>query len=260
MSSITGLIQQIIRNELRKIKINELGIVTSVFPHSDDGDKDNYECNVQLKNNGLELRKVPIATQHIGTVGVPNVGDLVMVSFIKGDVNAPIITGRLYNDEDRPPLNNPNEVIFRIPLHAEDQSALKLEARNIEENTPPRELLIQLLDKVTIKVVDDEVHAEAGTTKVTLSQKGDNDGVVTVEAGKSKITVNQDGDILVESEGAMNLKSTGDMSLNAPNINLKSDQAIGIEAGTEGTFKTGTTAKIEASATLDIKGAMVNIN
>ncbi len=292
MPNLVDTIQKIVQHELQKIRIGELGVVTSVFPHADDGDKDNYECNVKLKNSGLELRKVPVATGHIGTVAIPNVGDLVLLSFVKGDVNQAIITSRLYNDEDRPPANKPNEIIHRLPLHAEDDKAIKLELRNIEDNTPPRELLLEMPEKIKMQIVDTKVYLQVGETKVTIVQEGDSDGKLTIETGKSKMTMNQDGDIVVESEakleiktkadtiitseGKLDLISKGDMSLSGPNINIKSDQATKIEAGTDGTFKigasgkietgapltikSGATAKIEASATMDIKGAMVNIN
>ena len=64
------VIKKIAEDETKKLNIVEMGIVTSIFPHSDASDKDNYECNVKLKNRNLELRKVLIATQHIGFTGV----------------------------------------------------------------------------------------------------------------------------------------------------------------------------------------------
>lgn len=109
------VIKKVAEGEVKKIHTMELGVVTSTFPHSSESDKDNYECNIKLKNRDLELRKVPIATQMIGLAHVPNVGDLVLVSFISGNINAPVVIGRLYNDESRPPLNNAGEVIFEAP-------------------------------------------------------------------------------------------------------------------------------------------------
>ncbi len=276
MRDLITIIQKIVQAEIEKIWLGELGVVTSVFPHSSKDDKDNYECNVKLKNNSLELRKVPVATGHIGTTAIPNVGDLVLISFVRGDVNQPIITHRLYNDKDRPPLNHPNEIIHRLPLHAEDDKAIKIEIRNIDEKTPPREMVIEMPKKIRFHIMDHQILAQVDKTSLTLKQQGDNDGEIIIATGKTSITIYQDGEIRVESEGKMNIKGRGDLSISAPNINLKSDQAIKIEAGTDGTFKTGAgakiesgapmeiksraNAKIEAVATLDIKGAMVNIN
>ncbi|MCX9081473.1 MAG: phage baseplate assembly protein V [Candidatus Methanoperedens sp.] len=114
------VIKKIAQDEAKKLHIMEMGIVTSIFPHSEESNKDNYECNVKLKNRDLELRKVPIATQHIGFTYVPNVGDLVLLSFINGNINAPVLIGRLYNDENRPPVNNTGEMVFESPDQVTD--------------------------------------------------------------------------------------------------------------------------------------------
>jgi uncharacterized protein involved in type VI secretion and phage assembly len=259
MTSLLEVIQGVAQHQANQILTCEIGKVSSVFPHTGEDDKNNYECNVEIVGLGGELRKVPIATQQIGAASLPNVGDLVVVAFVRGNVNQPIMLGRLYNDEDRPPLFDQNEVIHRLPLHSDDDKAIKVELRKTD-NEPARELLIMLAPKVEVRVIDTKVLAQVGDTKLTLEQKGDSDGLITVEAGKSKIVVNQDGDVLLESEGKIDMNSTGDISLAAPNISLKSDQAIKIESGTETSLKAGTSAKIEASATMDIKGAMVNLN
>lgn len=279
--NITKIIQKIVQHELGKIRIGEIGVVTSVFPHEDEGDENNYECNVKLKNDArdgqpLELRKVPIAIGVIGSAVIPNVGDLVLVSFIHGDVNQPIVTGRLYNDVDRPPVHNPNEIIHRLPLAAEDNETIKIDLRNIPDSDPPRELVIEMPEKIKVQINDNQVVTQVDKTVISVVQAGDDDGTVILESGASKVTINQDGDITVESEGNLSMVSKGDMSLEAPNISIKSEQELVMEAGTDGTFKagaganiessapleikSGATAKIEASATMDIKGAMVNIN
>lgn len=104
--------QKVAAREAEKLHTTELGVVTAVFPHASDSDQDNYAVSVQLKNrldpNGtpLELRKVPVATQFIGWANIPKVGDLVVVQFVGGDLNAPLITGRLYHDAERPPAKN----------------------------------------------------------------------------------------------------------------------------------------------------------
>jgi uncharacterized protein involved in type VI secretion and phage assembly len=217
-------IRKIVESELRKLHIAELGVVTSIFSHSSESDKDNYECNVKLKNRDLELRKVPVATQHIGLANIPNVGDLVLVTFLNGRVNAPIIIGRLYTDEDRPPLNEEEEVIY-IPPYSKSSDL--------------RRIHMEFPGGIILSVTDDEVK---------------------VEAGKSKATFKRDGDILIESnakidvvaKGEATISSQGDMSFSAPNIKLESQGTMEIKAGA--------TAKLEASGTLNIKGAMVNIN
>lgn len=118
MTSIVGVMKKVAEHEARRIYTNELGVVTAVFPHAADSDKGNYQCSVKLKNkkqadgSDFELRKVPVATQHIGLANIPNVGDLVVVAFVGGNINAPIVLGRLYNDEDKPPKNDAGQFIL----------------------------------------------------------------------------------------------------------------------------------------------------
>ena len=118
MNSFVTIMKKVAAHEAQKMHTNELGIVTSVFPHKADSDKENYQCSVKLKNkkqadgSDFELRRVPIATQHIGLANIPNVGDLVILGFISGDINAPVILGRLYNDEDLPPKNDAGQLVL----------------------------------------------------------------------------------------------------------------------------------------------------
>jgi phage baseplate assembly protein gpV len=211
MDNMVEVIRKIVESEVRKLRIAELGVVTSIFPHSSDSDKDNYECNVKLKYKDLELRRVPVATQHVGLANIPNVGDLVLVTFVNGDINAPVVVGRLYTDEDRPPINKEEEIVYTLSKG----SALKMEFPS----------------GIALSVTDDDV---------------------SVEAGKTTLKLNRDGDVAIESNAKINVKAADEMSFNATIVKIESKGNMEIKAGA--------TAKFEASGTLNIKGAMVNIN
>jgi uncharacterized protein involved in type VI secretion and phage assembly len=240
MSGMVEIIRKIVEAEIRKIHVAELGVVTSIFPHASDGDKDNYECNVKLKNTGLELQKVPVATQHIGLAHIPKVDEMVLVTFLNGDINAPILIGRMYTAEDRPPANDGEEMIY-IPPYS--------------ENADLRRFHMELPSGIILSVTDD---------------------ILNVEAGKSTLKINRDGDIEVESNEKISITASGEMIFNADKITIESKQDMNIKAGTNATIKgesgvkmessatleikASATANIEASAPLTLKGAMVNIN
>lgn len=259
MATILGTIQEIVREELRGLRTTELGLVDAVFPHTDGGDEDNYGCDVRLKNSGLLLRRVPIATGRIGTVAIPNVGDLVLVAFDNGDVNQPIVIGRLYNDEDRPPLNTSEEVIFRLPLADDDDRTVAAAIRNIRDNDPPREILVEMPPKITVRITDGTVRATAGTTEMTLDQPDGSGGSVTVLAGRTQITMNQDGDVTVEAAGAMTLKASGDLTLQGRNVSIKSQLKLGVEAGTQATLSASTGATVDGGLSATVQGATVSV-
>jgi phage baseplate assembly protein gpV len=259
VSTIVETIQEIIRHELRRVRVSELGLVEAVYPHSDDGDNDNYGCDVRLKNSGLLLRRVPVTTGHIGTAAIPNIGDLVLLAFDKGDVNQPIVIGRLYNDEDRPPLNNPDEVIFRLPLAEVDDRTVKAAIRNIQANTPPREILVEMPPKITVRITDGTVRATAGQTEMTLDQPDGSGGTVTVVAGRTQITMNQDGDVTVEAQGAMNLKANRDLTLEGLNVTIKGQIKTDIEAGTQATLKGNVGATVNGGVSATVQGVNVSV-
>lgn len=256
---IVDTIQEIIRHELRALRVTEVGLVEEVYPHSGDGDSDNYGCDVRLKNSGLLLKRVPVMSGHIGTVAIPNIDDLVLVAFEGGDVNAPIIVGRLYNDVDRPPLNKPDEVIFRLPLAEGDDKTIKASIKNHQDGEPPREMLIEMLPKITLRINDGQIHATAGKTEMKLDQQGQTGGTVTVLAGRTKITMNQDGDVTIEAAGAMEIKAQQDLTLEAMNIKIKSQVNTDIEAGVNATVKGNVEAKLQGGAAATVQGAITQI-
>ncbi len=260
MSTIVGTIQEIVRQELRSIRVAELGLVEEVYPHSSAGDTDNYGCDVRLKNSRLLLKRVPIATGHIGTAAIPNKGDLVLLAFHKGDVNQAIVIGRLYNDDDRPPLNNPNEIIFRLPLAEANEKTVKAAIRNIQSNSPPREVIVEMPPKITVRITDGTVRATAGKSEMKLDQPDGSGGTVTVVAGQTKITMNQDGDVTVEAAGAMKLKASTDLSIEAQSIKINSNTDVDIEAQAQATLKGSIGATVDGGVSATLKGAMVSIN
>ena len=49
MGTIVETIQEIVRHELRRVRIAELGVVEATYPHATAADRDNYGCDVRLK-------------------------------------------------------------------------------------------------------------------------------------------------------------------------------------------------------------------
>jgi uncharacterized protein involved in type VI secretion and phage assembly len=225
-TTMVETIREIAAAEVRRLHVTELGTVTSVFPHSDSSDNDNYECNVQLKNRSVELRKVPVATQHIGLANIPHVGDLVAVTFIGGDINAPIVIGRLYNDADRPPQNKMEQIVYKPP-YDEDQ--------NLER------FHIEFPSGMTVIATDEKISINAGQTTIAINKDGD----VQIQSG-GKVTVDALNDLTIQS-------SSGDLSLSANNVKVQGQMGVDIKAGTSANFEC-------SGGPTSVKGAIVNIN
>jgi uncharacterized protein involved in type VI secretion and phage assembly len=200
-------IQRIVQEELGRVRTAELAIVEEQHPHASDSDKDNYACTVQLRNSGIMLKQVPVAASRIGCVSIPAVGELVLVQFVGGDINAPIITGRLYNDEDRPPVNENGQAITHLPLGAEDADAVHVELHSGDR----RELVFKLGSGIEINVRDDDPVVELKVDGGKLTLQIDRDGTLTLESqGKVEI---KGSEIAVEAQGQLNLKG-GTVNIN----------------------------------------------
>jgi phage baseplate assembly protein gpV len=256
-SSIIETIRRIAESEVRKMHIAELAIVTSVFPHSEDGDKDNYECNIKLKDKEVELRKVPVATQHIGLANIPHVGDLVLVSFVNGSINSPIIIGRLYNDEDRPPLNNEEEMIYRPPY---------------SKDTQLRRLNIVLPEStVTINIYDDRLSVIAGKSTISANSSGqivvssgtnsDGGGGSSITLDDTGVLIDSDSDIHIRSKGNTTIECDGDLSINGQAmLSIKSGSNLNIQSSDLMAIKSDALANIESIGPMTVKGAIINLN
>jgi uncharacterized protein involved in type VI secretion and phage assembly len=262
MSSVVGVIRDIVRSELSELRFAELAVVEpdGLHPHADGGDQDNYSCDVRLRNGGLLLRKVPVATDRVGTVAVPNEGDLVLLAFSHGDVNQPVVIGRLYADDDRPPVNRADEFVFRLPLADPDDRTVRFEIRNLEGASPPREFVVRMAPKTELVLHDADAELRVGDTRVRLSQAGGRDGAVRIEAGRSVITIDQDGDVTVDSAGALTLKAQGDVSISGTNVDISSRMATTVTAGTELSASGKVGATVDGGMSATVRGRMVSVS
>ncbi|MDQ4043677.1 MAG: phage baseplate assembly protein V [Actinomycetota bacterium] len=207
-------VQRIVQEELGRVRTVELAIVEEQHPHASDSDKDNYACTVRLRNSGIVLKQVPVATSRIGLASIPAVGELVLVQFVGGDINAPIVTGRLYNDEDRPPVNDDGQAITHLPLGAEDGDAVHVELHSGDK----REISIKLGEGVSVNVVDDDPVVKVEVDGGKLKLQVDRDGAVTLESqGNVKLTGDQ---IVVEAQSQLDLKGGTVNIKGSPTVNI----------------------------------------
>lgn len=184
---LVEIIQAIVRDELNKLRVAEVGVVTQLFSHESGSDKNNYECNVRLRDTGLELHRVPVATQRIGLAAIPNVDDLVLVQFIGGSLHGAVITGRLYNDVDRPPEAKAKEFVYVSPDEAE---------------SGVRRIYLEFPNGNTLLLDDDKVILDVGETKVSIKNSGD-------------VEMKSNAKVLIQSQERTDVKSQSDIQLEA---------------------------------------------
>jgi uncharacterized protein involved in type VI secretion and phage assembly len=208
--SLYETIQSIVRHELERLHIAELAVVQEQHSHAGDSDSDNYACSVRMRNSGVVLKHVPVATARVGVASIPAVGDLVLVQFIGGDFNAPVIIGSLYNDEDRPPINAPGQSVMHLPLGASDDDAVHIDLQSGDT----RSLLFRLGSGIEVNIRDDDPVVE-----------------VSVDDGKAKVQIDRDGAITIDSQAKVTLKGD-EISVQGNTIKIEAQSQLVLKGQT----------------------------
>jgi len=164
-----------------------IGFVTKVFEH--DGTEDtfsNHEVNVQLKSLDEELKRLPIHTEHNGTIYVPQKNDAVEIGFLKGQTQRPFVSNVVYTTEKRAPLARSGQ--YRQEFGPDEGEKLYFEAERKDHAAgDPNVIRIGkkpdgLSDPTTTVEVDDS----GDTPKINIETDGD-------------ISLSADGDIIIEN-------------------------------------------------------------
>ncbi len=180
--ALLNLIQRVVRQELAGQRSSLLGVVSEIFAHESDDDENNYEVNVRLKHEDLELRKVPVSVPHIGVAAPPRVGDLVLVQFINGDLNQPVISGRFYHADERPPLHKADDVLFEQRIPDGKLNHLRF--------TSDGSIYLQR----DVTKPEDNSEASAGI-------KIDPDGNIEIKSGELTFTLKKDDSVEIKADG-----------------------------------------------------------
>ena len=99
------------------------------------------------------------AGQGFGGVQIPRVGDEVVVDFINGDPDRPIITGRVYNEASMPPWALPAAATqMGFLSRSKDGSADTANALRFEDKAGEEQVWIQAERNMDTNVKNDETH------------------------------------------------------------------------------------------------------
>lgn len=197
-----------------------------------------------------------------GAMYIPRIGQEVIVEFLEGDPDQPIITGRVYNAEAMPPYDLPsektkstlksnsskggggfNEIRFedkkdseQIFIHAQKDHDVRVE-NDLKEWIGNNRHLIVTVDQM--EQVDGDKHLT-----VTGDQNEKIDGTISIEAG---------ADIQEKAGSNYGFEAGSD-------IHIKGGSNVIIEAGSQLTIKAGSSFVDLSSSGVSISGTMVNIN
>ncbi|OUS35709.1 hypothetical protein A9R01_06800 ['Osedax' symbiont bacterium Rs2_46_30_T18] len=254
--------------------------------HWDDVAGDKTSCWVRVAQS--------MAGSGYGLQFIPRAGQEVLVSFLEGDIDRPIVTGSLYNSKHKAPYaeaettksgiktqlkGESNELRFddkkdseELYLHAAKDYFLEVKndrkitvAKDVDEQVEG-EKSVQVKKDISTKT-DANYSLDAGKS---ISEKAQNitlhaDKTIVLKVGSSQIEISASKIEIKSSE--ISIKGTAKVDVTANNVNLKAQ--IALKAGSANTelsgdigvkVKGGTMAELSGGAMTTVKGGMVMVN
>jgi type VI secretion system secreted protein VgrG len=238
----------------------------------------------------------PLAGDGFGFMALPRIGQEVVVSFIEGDPDRPLVTGRVYNGAHSPPYKLPdNKSVATMKSRstpdgsAETFNELRFEDRKGEEYVwlqAQKDLFVQVESDRHLHVGHDEFRVVEHDVREEIKGRVDRSTVGDVkETVQGNVAVSIDQDFASEVNGRYGLKVTGDLSMQtsagaslktgagwdakiganmgvdaAANIHIRAGANLVLEAGAMITLKAGGGSVVIGPANVAITGAIVQIN
>ncbi|HEY6945456.1 MAG TPA: type VI secretion system tip protein TssI/VgrG [Candidatus Acidoferrum sp.] len=221
----------------------------------------------------------PWAGKNWGAMNIPRIGQEVIVDFLEGDPDRPIITGRVYNDEQMPPYALPdnmtrttfmsrstkgagsanyNELRFedkkgseQIFLNAEKDMDHRVENQSREYIGNDRSLIVKANQR---ELVEADKHAHV---KGTHFEKIDGDMSLQIGAKQMEKV---GADKSTEVDGDHKEKIVGNVSLQVGQDQKEQvGGSVSLQVGQSRNEKVGMTHAMEAGQTIHLKGGMTVI-
>ena len=240
--------------EGEEIFCDEYGRVKLHFPWDRYSNGDEHSsCWVQVSQGW--------AGSQYGQIAIPRIGHEVIVSFLNGDPDQPIVTGRAFNAQNLPPYtlpDNKTKTVWRSESHQgegfneisfEDQSGSEQIYVHAQKDFKSETLNDHITD------VNNDQHLTVENDQFTQIKNNHN---LTVDGeSRSKITKDQ----TIEADGSIQVKSGSKIIKDAATeIHLDAGQKIVLEAASEITIKAGGSfIKVDAAG-VHLVGAGININ
>jgi type VI secretion system secreted protein VgrG len=257
-----------------EIAVDQHGRVHVLFHWSASaatGDRDQtHSCPVRVAT--------PWAGKQWGMVHIPRVGQEVVVSFLEGDPDRPLIVGSVYNGTHATPYPLPaektrsgvrsrsdgggaedfNEIRFEDKKGSEElfvhaQKDLREEVENDHHVLVEHDEKSEVKNDQTGKVGHDRSHEVGNDDKLDVKANG-----TTTVGRKFKLDAGTEIE-LVTGQSSIVMKSSGEIQIKGLNITINGQQTIKAEGGMEVAIKAGVKMDLKAGATMTLKSdAMLN--
>ncbi|MGH9947166.1 MAG: type VI secretion system Vgr family protein, partial [Pyrinomonadaceae bacterium] len=197
-----------------------------------------------------------------GGVFIPRIGMEVVVDFLEGDPDQPLIVGCVYNAETMPPYDLPAGKTVSVIKSNSSPGGGGFNEIRLEDSKGKEQIFIHGEYDMDVRVKHDkkEIIGNEKHTIVESNQysegKGDSHSKLTGDSN-SKIG----GSMSLNVTSDIDVKSGGKVAVEAANeIHLKAGMKVIIEAGTQISLKAGGSFVDIGPAGVAIKGTMVLLN
>lgn len=196
-----------------------------------------------LREGNLQTDWIRVATLmgggSRGTLFIPEVNDEVLIAFLMGRLDSPVVIGSLWNQKDQPPAPHENNDVRQIKTRSGHEITFQDTADDGKVTIKTNKgHVIELEEKSeTIKL-----ETKGKTQSVTMTEQSG--GTVTVKSGPTKLVMSGQGDVTLEGSKSVTLKGA----------------QVKIEAQASLTLEAGGMMELKSNGIVSIKGSMVKIN
>ncbi|MGF1868054.1 type VI secretion system tip protein VgrG [Enterovibrio norvegicus] len=237
-----------------EIFCDEFGRVKVQFPW------DRYSSFNEQSSCWIRVSQMWAGAQY-GMVALPRIGHEVIVSFLEGDPDQPIITGRTYHAKNLTPYKLPTHKTMTV-LRTETHKGEGYNELRFEDEADNEEIFVHAQKNMAIKVRNskDERVDYNRTTSI-----GNDEELVVAANRKLTVEGQQDhkttGHYLELVEGDKGLQVKGDLSQQVDGgVGLKASSDITFQSSSKITFKVGGNFVVIHGGGVDIKGPVINLN
>ncbi|HEX8391403.1 MAG TPA: type VI secretion system tip protein TssI/VgrG [Longimicrobium sp.] len=223
-----------------------------------------------------------------GAFVLPRVGQEVVVTFLEGDPDRPLVTGCVYNAAQTVPYGLP-DAQTRTTLRSSSSpggdgfNEIRLEDEKDKEELylhAQRDLMVEVVRNRTVTLAegDDALTVTKGSRTVAVEKdetttiKGKRAVTVTgdeTHTNEAKFTHDSGGDYVLSVTGNLTIKASGSITLEAgtslassagTSLSVKGGTSLSAEAGTTLTAKGSASAEVSSSGITSVKGSLVKLN
>ena len=190
-----------------------------------------------------------------GSFNLPRIGQEVIVDFLEGDPDQPIITGRVYNGANMPPYGLPDKKMVSTLKSLSTPGGGGFNEIRLDDTKDKEQIFIHGQYNQDVRIEHDSLEWVGNDRHLIVKnsqfEQVDSDKHLTVK-GSQKEKVG--GDKHQQVKGDHNQKVSGALSINVTqDIQEKTGQKYALQAGQEIHLKAGMTVVIEAGMQLTIK-------